>query len=88
MFVKIGKDSSMESYICISIGQQQSQRYKSYTGIDHFGLISFVSSTPIVSVVQFLESAICMTHDELDERCRLMSRIDALFFMKTNIFDG
>jgi hypothetical protein len=31
---------------------------------------------------------ICMTHDELDERCRLMSRIDALFFMKTNIFDG
>jgi hypothetical protein len=32
--------------------------------------------------------AICMTHDELDERCRLMSRIDALFFMKTNIFDG
>lgn len=24
--------------------------------------------------------AICMTHDELDERCRLMSRIDALFY--------
>ncbi|KAG0547315.1 hypothetical protein BDA96_01G069100 [Sorghum bicolor] len=24
--------------------------------------------------------AICMTHDELDERCRLMSRVDALFY--------
>jgi hypothetical protein len=24
--------------------------------------------------------AICMTHDELDERCRLMSRINALFY--------